>query len=354
VNVRRVLTSILATLVLTGGLLIGLSTGAPSAGHAGTTTTTAATVPEPVVTTVTQPTVPARSLPGTNKPTVRLGDGNTPEQFIIGQLYEVALQQQGYAVTLYRNIGEPHLRAAALAADTLDIYPEYLGEWNSQVARLHRRFHSLVQSLAAAKAYARRRGFVLLPPTPFSDTSCVAVLSQYAAQNNVYSIPQLAGGGPIIFGAPSVFQNAGDGVPALEHSYHLSPDYVQPIGAGLQYWWLRSGNVQAAFCATSDPQLAGPDYLQLRDPNRVFGHGNVIPVTTHHVLRIEGKKFETTIEKVDSLLTLQAMRGLNAEYELGGHSATEIAKQFLEGNGVLPPVRYAPVPTTTSPTSTTT
>jgi osmoprotectant transport system substrate-binding protein len=354
---RHVVAIAAAALVLTGGLVIGLSTGSASAGHTkSTTTTAAATIPEPVVTTVMQPTNPTETLPGTGKPSVAVGDLNgPPEQFIIGEIYAFALKQQGYRVRyLSRNLGDPHQRTAALQDGTLDIYPEYLGEWNSAIAHVHRRFSSLRASLRAARKYAKRHGFVLLPPTPFSDTSCVAVLSQYAQANHVYSIPELARGGPIIFGAPLNFQKIADGVPELEQSYQLHPGYLQTIGVGLQYWWLRTSNVDAASCTTTDPSLGSGRYLELANPKHIFGHGNVIPVTTSHVLKIEGPTFEHTIERVDALLTLRAIRGLNAEIQLGGHSPTDIAEQFLEGNGVLPPSRYAPVPTTTStsPTST--
>lgn len=349
---RRTGLGVLALLMLTAGLLIGLSTGAASAGHTitapGPSGTGTGTVPEPVVTTVTQPTVPVSDLPGTNKPTIVLGDMNTPEQFIIGQLYEIALEAQGYTITLTRNIGAPSYRIWALHHDRLSIYPEYLGEWNSSVAHLHRRFRTLQASLGAARRYADRHGLVLLPPTPFSDTSCVAVLSQYAQANHIASIPQLAKGGPIIFGAPTVFQTSPDGVPALAQSYHLSPDYVQPIGDGLQYWWLRTGNVQAAYCSSTDPALASTRYIQLQDPKSIFGHGNVVPVTTPRVIRLEGKPFVRTLERVDALLTQRAIRGLNAEVQLGNHQPDQIAEQFLEGNGILPRVRYAPVPTVTS------
>ena len=61
------------------------------------------------------------------------------------------------------------------------------------------------------------------------------------------------------------------------------------------------------------------------------------------------RRSRDTIEKIDALLTLRAMRGLNAEIELGGHDPTNIAYQFLAGQRVIiPPARYAPVPTTTT------
>jgi osmoprotectant transport system substrate-binding protein len=168
----------------------------------------------------------------------------------------------------------------------------------------------------------------------------------------VYSIPELARGAPIIFGAPLRFQTSGDGLPALEQSYHLHPGYVQRMADNVQYWWLRTGNVQAAYCSTTDPLLAGTKYVALQDPKQIFGHGNIIAVTTPKVLTDEGPAFANTIRQVDRLLTLKAMRGLNAEYQLGHHDLNQIATQFLEGNGVLPPARYAPVPTTTATTPT--
>jgi osmoprotectant transport system substrate-binding protein len=354
VNVRRAGVGVLAALVLSVGLVVGLGTGSASAGHAGsTTTTTAVTVPEPVVTTVIETTPTTQTLPGSNKPKVLLGDMNTPEQFIIGQLYTVALEAEGYKVIPYRNASAQSQDVGGLRNGHLDIFPEYLGLWNSFVAHSHRRFRSPQASYAAADAFAEHHGFVLLKPTPFSDTSCVAVLAQYAAANDVYSIPQLARRGPSIFGAPVTFEYSNDGLPALEHSYGLSPDYVEPIADGLQYWWLRTGNVDAAYCATTDPDLSGPKYVMLRNPKNIFGYGNVFPVTTQHVLQVEGKYFAKTIDKVDALLTLRAMRGLNAEIELGRHDPTAIATQFLEGNGILPPSRYAPVTTSTTSTTST-
>jgi osmoprotectant transport system substrate-binding protein len=342
-----------AALVLIVGLLAGWRVGAASAGHAGTSTATmGTTVPEPVVTAVTPPARPAEDLPGAGRPTVTLADENIPEQFIIGQLYESALTYEGYKVILTRNLGPWNGRALAMEHGTLDLYPEYLGAWNSRIAHLHTRYQRRSASYAAGDAWAHRHGLTLLPPTPFSDTHCVAVLKQYAEDNHVYSLPQLARGDGIIFGAAPGFPSLGDGLPALEHAYHLHPGYVQPIGSGGEYWWLNSGNVQAADCETTDPSLAGPKYVQLADPKHIFGWGNVVPVTTPHVLKAEGKAFGSTIEKIDALLTQRAMRGLNAEIELGNHSPTAIAYQFLEGNGILPRSRYAPVSTTTGTTTT--
>jgi osmoprotectant transport system substrate-binding protein len=362
VSLRRPVLGVVAALTLSGGVLAGLGAGTASAGHAGTATTTATAPSLPAVTVVTTPTVPAIDLPGHNRPVVALGDMNTPEQFILGQLYELALEHQGYTVVLSRNVGSPSVRLAALRDGSLDVYPEYLGQWNSYVAHLHTRFQSLSASYGAGSAYARDHGFVLLRPTPFSDTSGLAVTSEYSQLNHINSIADLTHGTGIIIGVPLEFETEVHGLPALAHAYHLRPALtapdsrwiMQPIDIGFQYDWLSSEKVQVAFSYTTDPELAGTQFRELQDPKHVFGFGNVVPVTTERVLRAEGPAFRKTLERVDALLTTQAMRGLNSEYSIGGHDPTVIAQQFLEGNGILPRSQFAPITTTTASSVTTT
>lgn len=342
---RRTIAASAAALTLSAGLIAGLGAGTASAGRdrnaAGTSTATVPT--QPAVMTVTTPTTPAAQLPGYNRPTVSLGDMNTPQQFVIGQLYKLALQQQGYTISLSRNVGIIKVAQYALKERTLDLYPNYLGVWNSRVAHLHQRFKTLSASYAAASAYAHAHGFVLLKPTPFSDTWGLAVTSEYAQENRVRSIPELARGTGIIIAAPLEFETGPDGLPALAKAYHLDPGSVQGIDVGSQYMWLQSGNVQAAWVDTTDARLSRPGFRELRDPKHVFGFGNVVPVTTPRVLKREGPVFRQTIDKVDALLTLRAIRGLDYEASVERHNPADIAREFLQGYGIIPATVYAPV-----------
>ncbi|MGC9221638.1 MAG: glycine betaine ABC transporter substrate-binding protein [Solirubrobacteraceae bacterium] len=359
---RRLATGFAVALVaLVAGLFVGLGTGshgepapsptlAPStATGAGTLSQTVAT--EPSVTQLPTLTTPADQLPGYGKPTIMLGDMNTPEQFVIGQLYLLALQQQGYNVSLSRNVSLQSVALAAFHLHTLTLFPDYLDIWNSRVAHLRRRFNSLASSYATASRYADAHGFKLLPPTPFSDTWGVAVSSQYAQVNHVHTLPQLARGPRIIFAAPLDYITNPHGLAALKKAYGLHPGYVQTVTAiGAQYVWLDSGDAQAAWVNTTDPQLLGPEFELLKDPKHVFGYGNVVAVTTPEAIRAEGPAFVRTIKRVDATLTVSAMRGLNWEVEVAGKLPSRVAAEFLQGQGILPPSRFAPVPTATTPT----
>ena len=79
----------------------------------------------------------------------------------------------------------------AISSGRLDMYPEYLSTWDSSVAGIKRRFHSVDAALLAGRRYAARRGLALLDPTPFSDTGGLATTVSYASIHRLRSIKDL-------------------------------------------------------------------------------------------------------------------------------------------------------------------
>ena len=76
----------------------------------------------------------ARSLPGKGKPTFMLGDKNFPEEYILGDLYQQALEAKGYTVTLKPNLGSTEIAWKALQSGQIQGYPEYDGTLLATVA----------------------------------------------------------------------------------------------------------------------------------------------------------------------------------------------------------------------------
>lgn len=288
-------------------------------------------------TTVTEVTTPEQDLPGYRKPLVLLGDMNTPEEFVLGQLYAYALRAQGYDVAVSRNIGPPSVAQEALREGSLDVYPDYLDQFNQQVAGIDRPFKTLAAAYGAARTYALAHGMQVLDPTPFSDTSGLAVTSEFSAENHIRTLEQLAKGPRVIIGAPLQFIDSKTGLPAIEAAYRLEPAYVAQVVIGDQYDELTNNQIQAAYVATTDPELSGDGYRVLSDPKGVAGFGNVIPVTTPKVIAAEGPAFATTLNKVDALLSLSVIRGLNAEVQLDHADPGQVADEFLQAHGLVPP-----------------
>jgi glycine betaine/choline ABC-type transport system substrate-binding protein len=293
-------------------------TGTTATGATGTTTTPA--------------------LPGTGRPTIALGDQNTPEQFVLGELYRIALSDQGYAVTITQNIGTSTTSVQALSQGTLDLYPAYLNQWDSQVAGDGHEFRTEADALVAGESFALGHGMELLNPTPFSDTDGIAVSSWFAGKHDLGTLAGLNRlSDAFTLGAPLWFSASGGGLTAVEQGYGFFPSSTQPVDIGLQYQELAAGTVQAAFVQTSDWQLALGQFRLLDDPRHVLGFGNVVPVTTNAVAIAEGPAFIPTINRVSALLTTKTIRELNQDVTLLGESPEDVASAFLESNGIYPP-----------------
>jgi osmoprotectant transport system substrate-binding protein len=114
------------------------------------------------------------------------------------------------------------------------------------------------------------------------------------------------------------------------------PAAFKPLESGAQYQALDQGTVQAAVVNTTDPQLLSGSYPLLPDPENVFGWGNVVPVASTKAIAAEGPVFTDTINRVSALLTLDAVRELNAQVVLYGQDPATVAQQFLQSAGVLP------------------
>ena len=208
---------LLAALCVLGlGLLAGCGSG---------TTSNGTTTDSPTTTASTSTT---STLPGTGRPSLTLGDKNTTEQFILGELYDLALSAQGYSVTLYRNIGPPSVTYQALEQGNLNIYPEYLNVWDSQVVQDPHLFKSADAADVAGQTWAQDHQLELLSRTPGSDTNGIAVTATFARANHLRTLADLSRLSPTLnLGAPVQFAQSSTGLPALEQAYGFLPPRPQ-------------------------------------------------------------------------------------------------------------------------------
>jgi osmoprotectant transport system substrate-binding protein len=283
-------------------------------------------------------TADTTALPGAGKPVITVGDKNYAEQFVLGQLYAQALRAQGYSVNVNQNIGPTDVTVQALQNGSLTVYPEYLNTFNTAVAGYRHGFRTLLDAYDGAEHFALSHGMQVLAPTPFSDTSAIAVTVAYAAQNHVHGIGDLAHlTADLTLGGPPQFQQGALGLPALSDVYGFVPLGYRPMAVGDQYSALNNGAIQAAEVNSTDGQLATGDYAVLRDPRRVFGWGNVVPVASAKAMVTEGPAFADTIQRVNDTLTTATIRQLNYAVSIAGQDPASVARQFLQTHGLLAP-----------------
>jgi len=246
--------------------------------------------------------------PGADRPPVTLGTRTSSEQILLGQLYKQALEAEGFTVALKQNISSTEIADTALRSGQIDMYPQRVGAANT----------------------ANDHGFVLLKPTPFSDVEALAVLPQFARQNALRSVGDLARIADLRLGAPPEFFDGEPGLAGLERSYGITDVRFAPLTIGLQYSALDDNKIDAAVVSTTDGELQGGRYVVLDDPRQLFGSRHVAPVISARVVAAEGPAFARTLDAVSGALTLSAMQEMNAAVALDQQSPADVARAFLE------------------------
>ena len=276
----------------------------------------------------------ANDQPGKGKPAVTIGDKNFTEQYVLGELYAQALRAKGYTVKVKSNIGSSEIIDKALTSGKLDMYPEYTGVILSELAHQKQRPSDPDEAYADAKKFEEGRGFTMLDKTPFFDSDALAVKPDFAQKNGLESVADLKKlGKGLKLGAPPEFKTRYEGLIGLKQQYGVNPTFV-PLAIGLQYKALDDGKIQAADVFTTDGALQGGKYKILKDPKFIFGFQNVSPIVSQKVLNAQGPDFADTLNAVSAKLTTEAMQKMNAAVDLDKQKPAEVAKQFLQANGL--------------------
>jgi osmoprotectant transport system substrate-binding protein len=276
----------------------------------------------------------ASSGPGKGKPPIVMGDKNFDEEYLLGALYQQALQAKGYTVTLKGNIGSSEIIWKALTSGQIQMYPEYTGTLLSVIAGDSKPPTSAQDTYTKANAFVQKHGFALLGQTPFYDADGIATTTPFAKQHSLHTIADLKKLGSVSYGGPAENRTRYFGLVGLHQLYGLNNLQFVPLAEGLNYKALDSGQVKVATIFTTDPQLQSGKYAVLTDTKKLFGFQNVAPVVKSSLVQAEGPAFEQTLNKVSSLLTLQAIIKMNAAVQLDQQSPATVAHQFLAANGL--------------------
>jgi osmoprotectant transport system substrate-binding protein len=278
----------------------------------------------------------AASQPGKGKPAVTLGDKNFPEENILGDLYQQALQAKGYTVKLKPNLGSTEIAWKALQSGQIQGYPEYDGTLLATVGGITKNAKNAAAEASETVAWAKKRGYLFTKVTPFTDSDAIAVTTAYAKKNHLTTLGDLKKLGPAVTlgGAAEFSTRYPDGLLGLQRIYGDKPTFA-PLNISNFYAALDSGQVEAAVVFTTDPPLKTGKYVVLKDTKFIFGFQNVGLVVKQSVATAEGPAFTSTVNSVSRLLNQKAIIALNSAVEVDKQSAAKVAAAFLKANHLL-------------------
>ena len=283
----------------------------------------------------TSTTSGASAQPGKGKPAVTIGTKDFTEEFILGELYKQALAAKGYTVNLKKNIGATEIIDTALKSHKIDAYPEYTGESVATVAKRNEPAKSADEEYQLAKQFYEGRGQTVSEPTPFQDVDAIATTKEFATKNGLSSVGDLKKLSSFTVGARPEFKDRFVGLKGMEQVYGIHNAKFKQLALGLQYPSLDKGDVDSANVFSTDAQLASGKYTVLKDPKGVFGFQNILFVMDKKKYdAVGGTQFMDIINKVNALLTAEAMRSMNSAVDIDKKKPAEVAKAFLQANGL--------------------
>src|SRR6476661_1892327 len=162
------------------------------------------------------------SQPGKGKPSLTIGTKDFTEEFVLGHLYQQALQAKGYKVNLKENIGATEIIDKALVSKTIDAYPEYTGVSLSVVAKNEKLTKSPEETAQLVKQFYEGRGQMVSDTTPFQDTDALAVLKAYGSSKGLDGIADLKKLPSFTLGARPEFKSRFNGLKGMEKVYGIN------------------------------------------------------------------------------------------------------------------------------------
>ena len=261
-----------------------------------------------------------------------VGTKNFPEQYVLGQLYKQALEAQGFNVQYKENIASTELIDTSLKSGKITMYPEYTGIMLSVTFKQKTLPKTAGATYALAKKLYGKRGQTLLAQTPFQDVDVIAVTRATAKKYGLKSLRDLRKVPNLSIAAfPEWETRWRDEIGAR---YGVKGFDFVPLAGISAYQLLDQKKVLAADVFTTDPQLLSRKYVQLRDPQNMFGFQHVAPVVSKKLVSAYGTKFTSTINKVTRLLTVKAIAAMNKAVGIDKKPADDVAAAFLKANGL--------------------
>ena len=261
-----------------------------------------------------------------------VGTKNFPEQYVLGQLYKQALEAQGFNVQYKENIASTELIDTSLKSGKITMYPEYTGIMLSVTFKKKALPKSAGATYALAKKLYGKRGQTLLAQTPFQDVDVIAVTRATANKYGLKTLRDLSKVPDLDIAAfPEWETRWRDEIGAR---YDVKGFDFVPLAGISAYQLLDQKKVLAADVFTTDPQLLSGKYVQLRDPQNMFGFQHVAPVVSKKLVSEYGAKFTSTINKVTNLLTVKAIAAMNRAVGINKKDPEDVAAAFLKANSL--------------------
>jgi len=273
---------------------------------------------------------------GNNDTPIQVASKDFTEEFILGEMYALVLENNGLKVERKMNLGGTPVAQAGLVSGKIDLYPEYTGTGLLTVLKLPPSSNQQQVFDTVSKGYKQKFNLVWLQPAPMNDSEGFAMTQQGSQKYGVKTISDMvAKGSQLTLIAPSEFQEREDGLPGIKKAYG-DPKLKKLISAdpGLRYPALLKGEADVTEAFTTDGEISAYHLVVLKDDKHFYPPYQVAPVVRQQALDAH-PGIRDALNGLAPKITNEVMQRLNYEVSGKKREPAEVAKEFLTQAGVL-------------------
>ena len=244
---------------------------------------------------------------------------------IIAEIYAQALESAGYEVERKFQIGQRDAYLPELESGAVDLFPEYTGN-------LLQYYSPDTMATQADEVYAELQtalpeGLTALAMSPATDQDSYNVTAEFAAQNDLVSIADLAGLDGLVLGGAPELEERPYGPAGLLETYGVTVSF--DATGDITVDALLEGVISLANVYSGDPRIAEFGLVTLADPEGLFLASNVVPIASSDV----AAELAAIIDPISLALSPEALVALNLQSIKDELSAADIAAAWLAENG---------------------
>ncbi|HEM5132673.1 TPA: ABC transporter permease/substrate-binding protein [Streptococcus suis] len=262
--------------------------------------------------------------------------GAEPE--ILINMYKLLIEDRtDIKVEIKPNFGKTSFLYEALKSGSIDIYPEYTGTITSTLLKNSPTDLSTNPEEVytyAKEAILEQDGLMYLAPMAFQNTYALAVTEDYAQKNGIEKISDLAKvQQTAVAGFSLEFNDREDGNIGLKNLYNLQLN-VKTMEPALRYEAIKNGDVQIVEAFSTDSKVVTYKLKILEDDKQLFPPYQAAPLLTKETLE-KYPELEQVLGVLAGNISTEEMTQMNYAVDVEGKSAEQVAREYLEQEGLL-------------------
>ncbi|QHS21868.1 ABC transporter permease/substrate-binding protein [Virgibacillus sp. MSP4-1] len=269
--------------------------------------------------------------------TIVIGGKLGAEPEILINMYKQLIEEEtNLNVELEPGLGKTSFVFNALKTGEIDIYPEFTG--TAIVQFLNEQAISTGEQEVyeqAKKGLKEQFDMVLLEPMAYNNTYALAMPEKLAENRGVQTISDLK---PmeeeITAGFTLEFNDREDGYKGIQNLYGINFGEVITMEPQLRYNALESGDIQLVDAYSTDSEVRQYHLRVLEDDKNLFPPYQGAPLLRAETIS-KYPEIKTALNQLGGVITDDQMREMNYRVNVEGVSAEEVARKFLEDEGLL-------------------